>query len=311
MFHEESPKNNPILHHQATIELFNHTATFRRNSDYPLVTQFLTSLETLLSKPKYRTDQKSKEGLAAVVYVQSACSAPSDRDTYVSELMKHIDVDSYGACLHNKNLPEQYESPMTMDEDGFHDIIAKYKFTLSFENAICDDYITEKLWRPLTLGSVPIYKGSSTVQDWMPNNHSIILVDTFKTPEELAKYIIWLDKNDEEYAKYLDFKEKGVTNQRLLKFMKNCPWGQTLEEPNFVTGFECLICDRVHENLQREAKGLPKKEYIATQEHYGCPKPVNYHYIATTYYDTRDVWAAEYESTRQKSEELNQRVRRQ
>ena len=45
------------------------------------------------------------EGLAPVVYVQSSCDAPSDRDSYVTELMKFIKIDSYGKCLNNKQLP--------------------------------------------------------------------------------------------------------------------------------------------------------------------------------------------------------------
>ena len=32
---------------------------------------------------------------------------PSDRDIYVKALMEHIKVDSYGSCLHNKDLPEK------------------------------------------------------------------------------------------------------------------------------------------------------------------------------------------------------------
>lgn len=44
--------------------------------------------------------------------------------------------------------------------DEFLSFVARYKFTLAFENAICNDYITEKLWRPLVVGSVPIYYGS-------------------------------------------------------------------------------------------------------------------------------------------------------
>ena len=42
--------------------------------------------------------------------------------------------------------------------------MAKYKFTIAFENAIGEDYITEKLWRPLQLGSIPIYMGSPSVK---------------------------------------------------------------------------------------------------------------------------------------------------
>jgi len=51
-----------------------------------------------------------------------------------------------------------------LDSDEFFHFVARYKFTLSFENAVCDDYITEKLWRPLVVGSVPIYMGSPSVR---------------------------------------------------------------------------------------------------------------------------------------------------
>jgi len=51
-----------------------------------------------------------------------------------------------------------------MDHDDFYKLNGKYKFSLAFENAICDDYITEKLWRPLLVGSVPVVMGSPKVK---------------------------------------------------------------------------------------------------------------------------------------------------
>lgn len=56
-----------------------------------------------------------------------------------------------------------------MFDTKFYKLMAKYKFTLAMENSICDDYITEKLWRPLHLGSVPIVLGSPKVQVWQDN----------------------------------------------------------------------------------------------------------------------------------------------
>ena len=52
-----------------------------------------------------------KENLSLVAYVQSSCDTPSGRDEYVSELMKHIKVDSYGHCLHNTDLPSSLRNP--------------------------------------------------------------------------------------------------------------------------------------------------------------------------------------------------------
>lgn len=32
------------------------------------------------------------------------------------------------------------------------------------ENGICNDYVTEKLWRPLFVGTIPIVMGSPTIK---------------------------------------------------------------------------------------------------------------------------------------------------
>ena len=92
--------------------MFNHTATFKRHSDLPLTTQWLQSINDLFDS-KYLVDVHEKnhyqteEQLAPIIYLQSDCNTPSDRDLYIKELMKFIPIDSYGACLHNKDLPER------------------------------------------------------------------------------------------------------------------------------------------------------------------------------------------------------------
>ena len=55
----------------------------------------LSSLTELLKKPRFDIHEKSTSGLASVVYVQSGCNPPSDRDEYITELMKYVRVDSY------------------------------------------------------------------------------------------------------------------------------------------------------------------------------------------------------------------------
>lgn len=52
----------------------------------------------------------------------------------------------------------------SMNSEEFLKLLSKYKFILSFENAVCKDYITEKLWRPFVVGSIPVYYGSPTVE---------------------------------------------------------------------------------------------------------------------------------------------------
>lgn len=48
------------------------------------------------------------QNLAPVLYIQSDCDTASDRDRYVLELMRHVDIDSYGTCINNIQLDDRY-----------------------------------------------------------------------------------------------------------------------------------------------------------------------------------------------------------
>ncbi len=140
LLHEESPKNNPSFCYQPLISLFNHTATWSRKSSFPLTLLSLHKLNDITGifilktfkkielkcnsvwcngDPKYfipvaeKNSMQVLEGLSPVVYVQSSCDAPSERDLYIKELQKFIKIDSYGKCLNNKPLPIQL-SPINL-----------------------------------------------------------------------------------------------------------------------------------------------------------------------------------------------------
>ena len=270
LLNEESPKNNWVFATERGISLFNITSTYSRYSNYPLVLHYLHTLENLTEPQRVPTHEKSTGGLGLVVYMQSDCNPPSDRDTFVQELMKYVKVDSYGKCLHNKDLPEHLRDSLTFNAQDVLNIVAKYKFAIAFENSVCHDYITEKYWRPLYSGTVPIVYGSPTVKDWAPTEHSIILADDFASPKELADYLLALDKNDEEYNKLLEFKRTGVTNQRLLESYKSRKWSVDDDDKlNFIDGFQCFVCDEIH---RRRSQPDPEP-MIATHNHCNCPIP--------------------------------------
>uniref|UniRef100_A0A3B1JV35 GDP-fucose protein O-fucosyltransferase n=1 Tax=Astyanax mexicanus TaxID=7994 RepID=A0A3B1JV35_ASTMX len=303
LFHEESPMNNYLLSHGPGIRLFNYTATFRRESDYPLTLQWLPSLEYLLHPPSVSLQEKNRwrqAGLAPVLYMQSHCDVPSDRDRYVQELMKYIEVDSYGKCLNNKSLPERLEdtSTATGEEREFMSFVGRYKFHLALENGLCPDYMTEKLWRPLHQGCVPVYRGSSSVSDWLPNDHSAVLIDSFSSPKELADFIRALDEDDEEYLHYLEFKTPSkITNLRLLEGLQSREWGvNDMSKPNYLNGFECFVCDRENERIaaqkahRRNPTKFPKPQpKTANSTHMGCPLP-SPGYGHADEIDTNDGW---------------------
>ena len=65
-------------------------------------------------------------------------------------------VDVLGACgsdANSRNIcPEQ-------SEDCRKDLVKNYKFYLAFENSMCQDYVTEKLFYYLQHGIVPVVMG--------------------------------------------------------------------------------------------------------------------------------------------------------
>jgi len=284
LLHEESPKNNQLFSHGDMMTLFNHTSTFRRESDLPLGTQYLDDITDLTSTQYYKDLQTKnryiKSGYAPVVYVQSGCDAPSQRDLWVQEFMKHVQVDAFGSCLHNKELPDDLVGSEQMGNKNFYQLLSRYKFVLSMENAVCQDYVTEKFWRTIEIGSVPIYLGAPNIEDYLPTNKSAILVKDYKSAEEVAKLVHHLNENDQAYEEYLSFKSsKTIDNPWLHKQVDERGWGvsslQQMEKGNSVKHFQCLVCNRIAANNHFQQKGFRTAVYKADESHYGCPLPSN------------------------------------
>ncbi|GLH12808.1 Alpha-(1,3)-fucosyltransferase B [Gryllus bimaculatus] len=282
LFHEESPKNNPILSHESALNLFNFTATFSRWSSFPLTLQYLQNLDMLTSH-KYLLSLKEKNTLlhkiAPVLYIHSDCNTPLERDAYVVELMKYIAVDSYGLCLNNRKLPPSLTDPLeSLESEEFFHFVARYKFTLAFENSICDDYITEKLWRPLIVGSIPIYLGSPSVCDWLPNAKSAILVSDYQSPKSLAEFLLAVNDNNSLYNSFLDHKLKDIderiSNVKLMTVLSERKWGvgDDFEGGNMVEHFECFVCQMV---ARRNSDEVFNGKFIANISHYNCPLPLS------------------------------------
>ncbi|XP_034238974.1 alpha-(1,3)-fucosyltransferase 10 isoform X2 [Thrips palmi] len=273
LLHEESPKNVPFLSHKEGISLFNYTATFSRFSDVPLTLQYVSDIESITDHHYVVPIERKNsllQHLSPVLYVQSDCDTPLDRDKYVQKLMEYIPIDSYGACLHNKELPVLMTNPMeSFNSEEFLHFVAQYKFTIAFENAVCDDYITEKLWRPLTVGSVPIYLGSPSIEDWLPNQKSAVLASNFSSPKELAAYLLEINSDDEKYTAFLSHKGGLITNKYFVSELTSRSWGlPDNSHYHYIDEFECKMCLQAHLN----ANGHARKK-VASQEEYFCPRP--------------------------------------
>lgn len=228
---------------------FNWTASYRHDSD--LVTPYakfvpfndkLREYENLIINDNFHNDKQMKKSFyeqstekhkkliqqkrGKVAWFASNCNAANDRLEYAKELSKYIQVDIYGKC--GKFTCDKWNQTncATM-------LNKEYKFYLSFENSNCRHYITEKLFinaygynQPDYL-LVPIVMGSpQTDYELIAPPKSFIHVDQFKSAQELAKYLLYLDLNDPDYYAYFYWKTMG----------------------NFIdTKFFCRICALLHE----------------------------------------------------------------
>ena len=118
--------------------------------------------------------------------------------------MEHIKVDSYGACLNNR---QGYGGRMTDNVDAYK----KYKFVIAIENSNCVDYVTEKLVKAVESGSIPILAGYNNRPDYrrfIPE-HSYINVFDYPSIKALADDLKRIANNETLYQSYLWYKKHG------------------------------------------------------------------------------------------------------
>lgn len=131
-------------------------------------------------------------------------------------------VDIYGDCGPLK-CPKKDQ--LTHTEECFQTILEDYKFYLAFENSNCRGYITEKFFvNGLGRDILPIVMGprKEEYEKQGPLN-SFIHVEDFESPMDLAEYLNILDKNDELYNSYFQWKGTGeVINNWQTSFCQIC-----------------------------------------------------------------------------------------
>jgi len=194
----ESDVNYPRLADPAFMRQFDLTMTYRRDSDVWTPYFDVSILEGLSTPPEVKSE------VAPAVYFASNDRDRSGRRDYVAALMEHLSVDSYGRSLRNRTV-EQDDGRSTKLAT-----VARYKFTLAFENSISPDYVTEKFFDPLLAGSVPVYLGAPNIADYAPGEHCYVNVADFAGPAELAAYLLHLHHDDREYARMLAWKTQPL-----------------------------------------------------------------------------------------------------
>ena len=221
-------------------DMFNWTMTYKRNSDFFLPYAYVIktkehpekgpALDRYIRdfglKNKHLAAGKKKGDRPRAAWFVSHCATVARREKYVKYLQRHMDVDIYGACgklqCSRSNETECY---LNMERD--------YKFYLSFENSICDDYVTEKYFNILKYNVIPVVYGGSDYDNEVGPPKGSINALHFASPQKLAKKLTEIDEDDAKFAEFFwwrDFYElRTGPEHRAQPYCELC---RRLNDPN-------------------------------------------------------------------------------
>ncbi|KAG0045497.1 Alpha 1,3 fucosyltransferase, partial [Gryganskiella cystojenkinii] len=219
----KAERPDPHHYQKKWMSLFTYRFTYHFGSDF-IGTYFTAGRNTrdglinLVSRPPLKlTSEKNhhrehgfhsrdSRPLAPIAWIASNCEATNGRHFMVKQLQKFVDVDVYGRCIPNRPWPLRADGSgkeMTDEE-----LVSHYKFYLALENTNCDDYVTEKLWRPFAVGSVPVVDGPKDYSRFRPGTKSLIEYDDFGSPKALGAFLARLDEDDDSYEEFLSYRAK-------------------------------------------------------------------------------------------------------
>jgi len=241
----ESPINfyyqNPSFFPYMLDNYFDRSISYKYDSPFtifsPIVKSRTLSKKALNLSSPYTDDlQREQQQLnnnslkykkKPIAWIVSNCVTFSQREKYVEELKKFIQIDIYGKCGTSCIQDGNRQCKIDLHE---------YYFYLSFENSRCNSYITEKFWNIISDNThrlVPIVMGApENNYERLAPKQSFIHVNKYKTPEDLAKYLNYLMNNPEKYLEYLQWREYTEIESIRSKRWKNllCPLCQMAYE---------------------------------------------------------------------------------
>ena len=182
-------------------DVINWTMTYRLDSDmkYTYGAIQLGGREMGGTENNYSAIFRKKSKQAA--WLVSDCVTEGRREKYVAKLRKHIKIDVYGRCGKLKNCTK---------EEGiecFHRIAKDYKFYLSFENSICEDYLSEKVFTWFGLDIINVVRGGISYNRTLPE-HTYVNTDSFTSIDHLGNFLKLLSSSEKAYTSMLRLKEK-------------------------------------------------------------------------------------------------------
>lgn len=212
---------------------FNWTISYKINSEISVGSYGLFSKrEDVWSNDEYNEWIKKQfnQRLNGALWFVSNCNA-RQRLNYYYDLRKqqNTTVEGYGRCV--DYYPGHLCGAGTQCE---YDYMSQYKYYLSFESTTCRDYITEKFYKPLYHGLIPIVHGpdEKDYKNHAPLNSFIHINQFDRNMTKLANYLQEIHLNYELYSKYHEWRKtyEVIIDGKALERIRMCELCQRLSK---------------------------------------------------------------------------------
>ncbi len=215
---------------------------------------FMETAQKTESKNLNYLRYKKKTKHINFIYSNSRASVRNDYFKYINIFYK---VDSYGKYKNNMGpMAQPRDEKVSSRSLQKIQILSDYKFTISFENSLGSYYISEKIWEPLCVNSIPIYFGDRSIFDYF-NKDRIIYISGRKDFSKSISIIKEIDSSKTVYDQYTSasiFKDEEMR----LKLT------YTSLAKNFYSFLEHIMVD----NGLVRYKGLKKIRYYLLKGYY-------------------------------------------
>ncbi len=249
VFFTQEPPTALLPHYNMTqlANFFNWTMTYRSDADIRLLygriipkenaPRTLEEVKQLREKDRDSVVKPSHNKTKTIAWMVTHCDTHGQREAFIEELVKYIEVDVYGPCG-TLSCPRH---SIYISVPSCYDLLeSTYKFYLSFEKTICPDYVTENFFKTLGRNIVPIVYGGADYTQHAPP-HSYIDARKFK-PKELAGFLKILDENDDLYNEYFWWKDYYSVESTLDERSRHA---------------FCDLCQKLHEAEDGDYQSYP------------------------------------------------------
>ena len=187
------------------IYLYNHITKIVKTDSYiaiPLIHFYINyylKKETLFHNQLNLIDFKSKKFCLCI-----------NKSNLNREISQYIDILQSIDNIDNINIYDDIiKSKSCYHSIELLNIFNKYKFILAFENSYNDGYITEKIFNCFFAKTIPIYKGSNIIKNYI-NESSFIDINNNNDIENIIQLIKLLNNNEELYNNYINSQKISV-----------------------------------------------------------------------------------------------------